>query len=513
MRLVGRSLVTWRPGWAWLVGVSRSLLTSFLALSVALWLLPGTQVTAGTLSVARLATLVLVLGALLRPLLTLLTVVTGALGLLVAGLFSQVLILGLAIAAVPTTEPFSVADLLLASWAATAVSAGINWIFDTSTEEAFLGQVLGRVVSTAHAHPVTGPGLLIVQLDGVSEPILRQAMTAGAMPHVSRWLRSGTHHLRGWSTGLPATTPAGQAVLLHGDSHSIPGFRWYDKERGTTLVCSRPADAAAVEALISTGNGLLAHGGVSVSNLFSGDAPTRVLTMSDARLPSAQRGAASFMGSRTGFGRSVILFLGQIVTEWFQGRRQRRRDVLPRVRRRGAFVFLRGLTTVILRDLSVSVVSDQMARGAPVVFVDFVDYDEVAHHAGPSRPETMRTLESLDRVVGFFDQVNDEVGRDYEVVILSDHGQAQGSTFEQLTGRTLTDVVDGLAGSGTRVAGGRRLGVPEAETWGPANVLRSGASTTGRVLGRAALAAAGGPGRPARKPRRAWTRSPQAPSW
>ncbi len=38
---------------------------------------------------------------------------------------------------------------------------------------------------------------------------------------------------------------------------------------------NRPADAAAVEARLSDGRGLLADGGVSVSNIFSGDAPDR----------------------------------------------------------------------------------------------------------------------------------------------------------------------------------------------------------------------------------------------
>lgn len=41
---------------------------------------------------------------------------------------------------------FSLSETLVASWAATAVSAGINWTLDTSTDEAFLGQVLGRAV-------------------------------------------------------------------------------------------------------------------------------------------------------------------------------------------------------------------------------------------------------------------------------------------------------------------------------------------------------------------------------
>src|SRR5215207_8621050 len=122
-----------------------------------------------------------------------------------------------------------------------------------------------------------------------------------------------------------------------------------------------------------------------------------------------------------------------------------------------------------------------MARGAPVIFVDFVDYDEVAHHAGPSRPESMRTLESLDRVLQFFDDLADEVRRDYELVVVSDHGQAQGMTFRQLNGRTLSDLVHDLAALPVRPGDDDK----PAELWGPVNNLLTSASRSDRLVGAA----------------------------
>ena len=482
VRLLARRMRRVRPDWVWVADTIRAFVVSFLALAVTLWVLPGEQVTGGTLSVATLAIVVLAVGAVLRPGLTRLTVVTGAFGLLLAGLLTQALVLGIALALVPTVEPFSFGEVFVASWASAVAAAGVNWLFDTSSNEAFFGQVLRQAVRITHRHGTSGPGLLVIQLDGVSEPLMRQALTAGAMPTVSQWLRGGSHRLRRWHTGLPATTPGGQSVLLHGDVTTVPSFRWYDKDLGRLVVANQPADTAEIERAMSDGRGLLADGGVSVSNMFSGDAPHRLLTMSDARLPSSDRGLASFAVTRTGFVRSIVLFIGQMLTEWHQGRRQRRRGVLPRVRRGGAFVFLRGLTTVVLRDLNLSVVSEHMARGAPVVFVDFVDYDEVAHHAGPSRPESMRTLENLDRVLQLFEDLAAEVTRNYEIVVVSDHGQAQGSTFRQLSGRTLADTVEELAAESLQHRGDDR----PVETWGPANVLLTSASHAPRGLGRLA---------------------------
>lgn len=493
-RLSRFRLTTWRPSLAWLRAVVRSFVTSFLALTASLQLLPGTQVTRGAESVAYLAVGVLFTGALLRPLITRLTVLTGAVGLLLTGVLAQAVILGVALAVVPTVDPFSWTEVVVASWAAAVVAASVNWLFDANSDEAFLDQVLGRAVRRTPEVGVEGPGLLVVQLDGVSEPLLRQAIISGAMPTLSRWVRSGSHDLRGWHTGVPATTPAGQAVLLHGDVTAVPGFRWYDKDKARLLAVSRPSDAAEVEAEMSTGRGLLADGGMSVSNIFSGDAPSWQLTVSHARSPGGDSGVASYAALRFGFLRAIALFVGQMVTEWHQGRRQRIRDVVPRVRRGGTFVVLRGLTTVILRDLNVAIVAEQMTRGTPVVFVDFVDYDEVAHHAGPTRPESLRTLENLDRVLAFFEELAAEVGRSYEIAVVSDHGQAQGSTFLQLTGHTLETVVRqhalhpsaalGLPAGSSSVP--RPPDTHADETWVPANLLLAGSRGTGRAVARAA---------------------------
>ncbi len=302
-------------------------------------------------------------------------------------------------------------------------------------------------------------------------------------------------------------------MLLHGNDTAVPGFRWYDRARGRVVAASRPADAAEVEKELSDGHGLLAYDGASVSNLFSGDAPTRLLTVSHAKLPGSDRGSASFASLRFGLLRSVALFIGQLVLEWYQARRQRIRDVVPRVDRGGAFLLLRGLTTVVLRDLNVAVVAEQLTRGAPVVYVDFVDYDEVAHHAGPSRPESMRTLENMDRVLGVLEQLAHEVGRRYEIVVVSDHGQAQGSTYLQLTGRTLRDTVAELATSATAApAPVEPEEEPHGETWVPAQLLLSALTGPARLVVRAARALAGRADKPAPSRRRSPRWSSRCPA-
>jgi hypothetical protein len=107
-----------------------------------------------------------------------------------------------------------------------------------------------------------------------------------------------------------------------------------------------------------------------------------------------------------------------------------------------------------------------MMRGAPVVYCDFVDYDEIAHHAGPTRPESLASLEGIDRVLGTLEAVAAASPRPYRFVVLSDHGQSQGATFRQRYGMGLEDLVLDLmtVDGGPATAEGREE--HEDEQWG-----------------------------------------------
>jgi hypothetical protein len=64
------------------------------------------------------------------------------------------------------------------------------------------------------------------------------------------------------------------------------------------------------------------------------------------------------------------------------------------------------------------------------------------------------------------------VNRRYEIVVLSDHGQAQGPTFRQQAGRTLAEVVADLTDDPAGSPGGTDSA--PAERWGALNVLLTG---------------------------------------
>jgi hypothetical protein len=85
-----------------------------------------------------------------------------------------------------------------------------------------------------------------------------------------------------------------------------------------------------------------------------------------------------------------------------------------------------------------------MYRGANVIYSDFTDYDELAHHCGPERVESLQALDGVDTAIGTLAKAAEDAPRPYKFIILSDHGQSLGATFKQRYGQSLGEVVRGL---------------------------------------------------------------------
>ena len=209
------------------------------------------------------------------------------------------------------------------------------------------------------------------------------------------------------------------------------------------MSCSAPADCAEIERRRATGIGLLANGGASRGNLLSGEADEVILTVS--RIDAEKRanpGYRAFLANGFNVTRALVLFFWEVVLEWMAAIRAIRRDVRPRGHRGGIYPFLRGAMCVVVRDLIVFGVLSDMMRGRPAVYATFSSYDEVAHHSGLQRADTMEALRKLDQQFGRIEAARRYAPRPYEIVVLSDHGQTQGATFKQRNGYGLDELVE-----------------------------------------------------------------------
>lgn len=416
--------------------------SSTVALIIAGALLPGLSAD-GWWPYAAVAAVAGVVGLVLRPVLVEVSARIGWIAVLLLALAGQALIMYLAIRYTPGIESTPL-GAFTATWVSAAVGTLISWATTAGTDDGLVTSLSRRAKKTATVPDPDVDGVLFVQLDGVPFPVLQWAVQSGGVPNIRRWLASGDYVARPWTPQLPCTTPASQQGILQGTIDRIPAFRWYDRELGRVLVANRPADARVIEDRASTGRGLLYDDGVSISNLFSGDAPRSLMTMSRTEVQrgstQTRRAVAWFLASPSGFMRSFTRTVAEIVKERWQARRQVKRDLDPRVHRGWTFAILRAATNALLRDLNTALVAEEMRRGTHSIYVDYVDYDEIAHHAGMFRPESLASLDGLDRTLGTLARLAEHAPRRYRIVALSDHGQSQGTVFADRYGETLADV-------------------------------------------------------------------------
>jgi len=430
------------------------------------------------------AAVIALLNATLWPVLTRLALPFTLLTLGLGSLVLNAVVIELAFKLVDGTTTTFVAAVLVATVLALAGML-IMPLLDFDGDAYHLRVVRRRVRRGRVRNQTDVPGVVLFEFDGLGEAVLREAASNGYAPTIARWLEQGSHRVVGWECDLSSQTGASQAGLLLGSNWDMPAFRWYEKESGRTLVSNHPPDAAEIERRHSSGGGLLAAGGTSRGNMFSGDAPRCSATMSVIRDRKRSRSGDFFayFADPYGFIRTIALSLADITEERLAARRQRRSGA-DHVKRGGVYPLVRAAIAVVMRDLTVSMLAADIVEGIPVTYATFVGYDEVAHHSGIREADALKVLRRHDRQLARLQRAIAQAPRPYHLVALSDHGQTQGRPFRQRYGHTLEEVVRGA------LAGGEvRAPVALDESWGDlGSVLadaREDESAGGRILRRA----------------------------
>ncbi len=412
------------------------------ALLAASWILPGFEV-AGLRPAFALVIVIGVLNAIVPPLVAALrlplTLVVGF--VLVLALDAVLLMVGAEL--LDSVEVAGFGSALVAALVIAATTTLLQALAGIDDDDSFGVRRTQRIARRAGTVEHTDvPGILYLEIDGLALPVLRRAMRDGHTPVMARWLAEDTHRLLHWETDLSSQTGASQAGILLGSNFDIPAFRWIEKETGRVMTCSAPGDCVEIERRLATGAGLLVDGGASRGNLLSGEADACILTVS--RIADEKRsnpGYRAFLASAHNVTRVMALFVAEVVLEWTAALQAIRRDVRPRGHRGGLYPFLRAGVCVVVRDLIVHGVLADMMAGRPAVYATFSSYDEVAHHSGVERVDTLEALRKLDKQIGRLDRARRYAPRPYEIVVLSDHGQTQGATFKQRNGYSLDEFV------------------------------------------------------------------------
>jgi uncharacterized membrane protein YvlD (DUF360 family) len=426
-----------------------SLLVNAASIYLAALIVPGFHV--GSFSESIFAALfIAALNAVLSPAIAAVrlpyTVATSFLALLV---LNALLLLALDAVTDNAIEVDGFWDALLAALVISAIATVLEVVAGTNDDDAYTLRVIQRIAKRSGERVVTDePGILYLEIDGLAKPVLQRAMRDGNAPTMARWLAEDTHRFLEWETDLSSQTGASQAGILLGSNEDIPAFRWVEKERGIMMTCSAPPDCAEIERR-HAGDGLLRDGGASRGNLLSGEADHVILTVSRLEAEKGRNpGYRAFFSNGHNVTRALVLFCWEVLLEWTAALRAIRRDVSPRGHRGGIYPFMRGAMCVIVRDLIVFGVLNDLMKGRPAIYATFSSYDEVAHHSGLERADTLEALRKLDQQFGRIDRARRYAPRPYEIVVLSDHGQTQGATFKQRNGYGLDDLVQRSLASG-----------------------------------------------------------------
>ena len=448
--------------WEWKGGpaalVKRGLIT-FLVAAVSFLLtaalLPGFSIA--NLGDAMIAiVLVALFNALIRPVLLALVAPYSL-------ILTAILVIVLQVAAFyvvaqwsPGVRLDSITSAVIASFVYAVINSALTALLGVDRGGSYYGTLVQTLRARGAGPARQDPGVVIIQIDGLAHPILAARIRAGSVNTMAGWMRSGSHKLSRWEALLPSMTSAGQMGILHGNNDGIPAFRWYERDRQKLMVSSNPKDAAEMVRRASNGEGILSNDGVSICNLVNGDATRSYLTT--AALAEGSKGLGDsrafykFFLSPTGYLHSVTLFFAEFVKERFQARRTRRAGITPQMHRGMKYAGMRAASNVLLRDINVSLIIEEMYRGANVIYADFTDYDEIAHHSGPERVEALQAIDGIDTALALLVKATDDTPRPYRFVVLSDHGQSLGATFKQRYGESLGDLILRLMGGRASVA-------------------------------------------------------------
>lgn len=292
------------------------------------------------------------------------------------------------------------------------------------------------------------PGILLLQIDGLSRRQMERAMERGRLPFLRSLRRRQRYDLKTFYSGLPSSTPAVQGELYYGKRCAVPAFSFVDRKTKRVTTMYNPDSVKEIEAGLAEHDEGLLQGGSSWSNIYTGGAGDE-----ESHFCAARLGLGDLLKAGTFF--SVVSFIllqlpallrlaTLLVVEFFVALWDMVRGVFfgENFGKELRFILARVFVCVGLRELVTVGAKIDLARGLPVVHVNFLGYDEQAHRRGPSSAFAHWSLKGIDRAVQrLYHAARQSHRRDYQVWIFSDHGQELTRSFAEEHGAGIEAVI------------------------------------------------------------------------
>ncbi len=293
----------------------------------------------------------------------------------------------------------------------------------------------------------TAPGLILIQIDGLSRPQLESGLQHNKMPFLKRMINQEHYQCHSLYTGVPSSTPAVQGELFYGEKSIVPAFSFYDRVSGQVQTMYEPKSAHVIEEMLQKKNDALLKDGSAYCNVYSAGASEPHFCASSFGWGGLLRAANPFvftfflLSNFNSFIRTITLaFIELIVAiiDFFVGFIEGKNFF-----KELTFIPTRVVICILLRELVTIGTKIDIARGMPIIHLNFLGYDEQAHRRGPSSKFAHWTLKGIDdSIKRIWQAANRTSHRHYDIWIYSDHGQEDVTPFENIYGITTEQAIN-----------------------------------------------------------------------
>jgi hypothetical protein len=307
----------------------------------------------------------------------------------------------------------------------------------------------GRITMVENKKQKDSRGLILIQIDGLARFHLKRALDTGRLPFLTKLLNDRGYRIHPLYSGLPSATPAVQGELFYGVKSIVPAFSFRDHQSGKIFRMYDPDAAVEIENRLQRQDSGLLEGGSAYAGIFSGGSqlyhfctvsfgknrffrnlhPTNIPIAVSAYLKTLVK-SLFLMGVEAGLG--LVDFFRGISTG---------KNFLKELK----FIASRIAVTILLRDLvKTSAVLDTKS-GVPVIYLNFLGYDEHAHRRGPSSGFAYWTLKGIDAAIReIWKAARRSKQKAYDIWVYSDHGQEGTISYRFETGRSIQEAVSAV---------------------------------------------------------------------
>ena len=268
--------------------------------------------------------------------------------------------------------------------------------------------------------PIEKKGLIIILIDGLGYDIFKRSLERKKGKFFSKLIKKG-YSPYSYFCGVPAATTATEAELFFGTNENIPGFTWYDRSLSQFVRGNRGESIVEFERSMKKKTQLLKSGS-SILGIYSAGATQCDLSGTELNLKSPLKAFRKFQYFLFIFLNPVRLLLtcylimkSLFISIYVSSKERSKKKLIALLKSAFSRIFLGNIASYIAEL--------EIARETPVLFIDYVLYDEFAHEYGVDDKMSYSSIRLIDWYCESLYKTAQKSKRKYDFVILSDHGQ------------------------------------------------------------------------------------------